>query len=103
FVSPDILISPKWMRLAYAALIATAKGMSQVHWLQVMMVFQILGEGALGAMLVSAVRRITGSIPGAWAALILFLGAAEIFMWTPYILSDAGFAVIAFVPYRLLL
>ena len=92
---------PAALYLLFATLVALLKLLLGAHWGTGLVSLTLLAEAGVAAMLVGVVRRSTDSAPAAWGALGLFLAAFGIVRWTPFLVSDPTFMLLAFVIFAL--
>ena len=94
--------APIWTKAVYIALLAAARAISPAHWMALMIAVNVASSGAVAVMLVDLVRRASRSAVAPAVALVFYLACYEVIQWMRFVLTDALFAAVAFVPFYLL-
>ncbi|HEY7809093.1 MAG TPA: hypothetical protein VIA98_01785 [Allosphingosinicella sp.] len=80
----------------FVGLVALLRLAFAEHWGSALIVLNVLCVAATGALLARLAVRVTGNRAAGWAALGLFLLCHDLWLWTPYLLSDSVFLLFAF-------
>jgi hypothetical protein len=92
----------RWTKTAYVSLLALARAISPGHWMEIMVGLNVLCSGVIAVLLVEVARRASRSPVAPAVALLLYLGCYEVFLWTPFVLTDPLFAALSFIPFVLM-
>ena len=92
---------PPALYVLFASLVVGLKMMFGDGWEIAIVVINLIAEAAVGALLVRTLYRASGSVPAVWAGLALFLACFDLVQWTPYVLSDTSFLLMAFATFAL--
>jgi len=86
----------RWTTLTLVSLVSIARLISAEHWMTIVMIVNIACSGLTAVLLVSLVRRLTGSALAAAAALLLYVTCLDVILWVRFILTDIIYSLIAF-------
>jgi hypothetical protein len=92
---------PVSLYLLFATLVAGLKLVLGRFWELGLVGINIGAAALVAALLVRLVWRSTGSCVATWAALGLYLACFDILRWTPFLLSDSSFLLLAFAVFAL--
>lgn len=98
----EFLITPKWTRLLYVAIIIGARAIAPDQWPLLLVIVNLVCSATLAVLIVRLTLRVTGSAAAGYAALLFYAGAFEIVFWVRYVLSDTPFSLLAFLPFYIL-
>lgn len=89
--------------VSFVTLVAGCRMIAGEHWGTLLVLINLLCTSAAGALLVRQLFERTGSRLAAFAALLFYAAAFDIFNWARYVLSDIVFFFVAFMCLVLLL
>ena len=102
FIEQSHSVFPPTLYSGFVTVVALLKLAFGARWGAGLVALNVMSAAAAGALVVRAVVRTTGSRAGAWAALGLYLASFDLVSWTPYLLSDPTFVLLAFAPVAVL-
>lgn len=90
-----------WTKAIFIAIVAGAKSVAPVGWPHLIVALNVICSAATATLVVSVVRRATGSAAAAWAALLFYVGAFDIFFWNRFVTTDPLYALFATAAFAL--
>ncbi|MBV8516047.1 MAG: hypothetical protein JO197_01475 [Acidobacteria bacterium] len=91
----------RWTKTLYLLLLTGARVAAPVHWMALMVAFNVICSGIVAVLLVGIALRASRSAAAPLVAWLAYLGCYELVQWLPFVLTDLMFCAAALVPFAL--
>lgn len=84
-----------WTKSIFIAVVAGAKTVAPAAWPHVIVAMNVVCSAATATLIVSVVRRATGSAAAVAAAFLFYIGSFDVYYWNRFVMTDSLYTLFA--------